>query len=269
MKTFIDRTDVAYYAETGFIEQDHAVFHGFFTRLGGVSGAPCSGLNCGYGSDDAPENIKQNRAFVAKAAGAKAAHLLSPYQVHGADVHYVDAPWSERPHADALVTDCSGFALGILTADCGPVLFYGEKEDKSPVIGAAHAGWRGALGGVLDNTVAKMEAVGALKHTIKACVGPCIGRNSYEVSHDFITPFIEESEESERFFSGASREGHAMFDLSGYCAWRLSRAGVTHVSLLDLDTYKNEAEFFSFRRATHKKEADYGRQISVISIKDE
>ncbi len=269
MKTFVDRTNVAYYSESDFIHEDNTVFHGFFTRLGGVSSAPCAGLNCGFGSDDEPANIKDNRDFVAKAAGVRPAHLLSPYQVHGADVYNVDALWDERPHADALVTDRAGFALGILTADCGPVLFSGEKESGAPVIGAAHAGWKGALGGVLENTITQMLSLGCIKDTIKACVGPCIGRNSYEVSHAFITPFIDEAEESERFFSAASREGHAMFDLSGYCAWRISRAGGKQVSLLDLDTYKNAREFFSYRRATHNNEADYGRQISVISIKDE
>jgi len=257
-----------FYTEPSFLQPSHEdVFHGFFTRLGGVSDAPYRGLNCGAGSGDAPENVMQNRSLVAQEVGVEPQSLLSVYQVHGSKTIMVHEPWLERPKSDSFVTDKAGIALGILTADCAPVLFCGEKEGRAPVIGAAHAGWKGALSGVLGSTVDAMEDLGALRDSIRACVGPCIGKPSYEVSHDFIEPFLDENEESERFFHSASREGHALFDLSGYCAWRLSRAGLKNVSITDQDTYSNEAEFYSYRRMTHQGEVDYGRQISVIAIK--
>jgi YfiH family protein len=262
--------NVKFYTEKSFAApDDDRISYGFFTHKGGISDGVYSGLNCGTGSGDRAENIIENRSRVAQAMGANAANLLSVYQVHGANAEYVDAPWldASRPHADAMVTDKAEMALGILTADCAPVLFHGSKTTGKPVIGAAHAGWKGAIGGVLENVVSKMVALGADANTIHACVGPCISKSAYEVSVDFITPFIEENEESERFFYAGAKEGHAFFDLAGYCGWRLFRAGVKNVTLMDIDTYSLHDEFYSYRRTTHKKESDYGRQISVIMIK--
>ncbi len=189
-------------------------------------------------------------------------------QVHGSKVLYVNVPWENdvRPKADGFVTDKIGITLGILTADCAPVLFSGAKENGSPVIGAAHAGWQGALKGVLENTVQVMENMGAVSETINACVGPCIAKSSYEVSESFSGAFIEEDAQSKAFFVSTANPGHLMFDLSGYCAWRLSRTNINNTTLIDIDTYRNENEFYSFRRSTHRSESNYGRQISVISI---
>jgi len=255
-----------YYQEPAFLGEGASAFHGFFTRRGGVSGGIYKSLNCGAGSDDEPGDVQENRALVAAASGVQADHVLSLYQVHGKTCLYVTEPWpgGKRPEADALVTDVPGLALGILTADCGPILFYGEKADGAPVIGAAHAGWKGALGGVMEETIWQMEALGA--QDIRACVGPCIGRRSYEVSAEFVQSFVESDSEYERFFSAAQRGGHAMFDLPGFCAFRLHQAGLKNVALMDLDTYAMEDTFFSYRRTTHRSEPDYGRQISVIAI---
>ncbi|PCJ02849.1 MAG: hypothetical protein COB14_01135 [Alphaproteobacteria bacterium] len=263
-------SDVKYYTENTFVNlKNNDVFHGFFTRQGGVSDPPFTGLNCGLGSEDHEAKIQANRALVAEAAQLSfTENLLSLYQVHGAKVVYVDKLWSanDRPKADGFVTDQKDIGLGILTADCAPALFLGHKDNGDPVVAAAHAGWKGALGGVLGNVVDAMEALGASKSSIHACVGPCISKSLYEVNLDFVDPFIEENEESERFFFSGSKEGHVMFDLPGYCAWRLFRAEVKNISLLDKDTYSGETDFFSYRRATHRNEEGYGRQISVICI---
>lgn len=260
--------DLKYYTdETFFNSKDEHVFYGFFSRTGGMSKGVYKSLNCGLGSQDPAEYVMHNRIIVARAAGVNPRNLLSVYQEHGNQVKYVERFWSERPRADAMVTDKSGFGLGILTADCAPILFIGQKALNAPVIGAAHAGWKGALSGVLENTVASMVQLGAAKETIRACVGPCIGRRSYEVGADFPEAFIDHNPESERFFASATREGHFIFDLSGYCVWRLAIAGVKSIVALDKDTYSKEEEFYSYRRMTHKGEEDYGRQISVVSIR--
>lgn len=246
------------------------VSHGFYTRKGGVSKGEQSGLNCGLGSADNPSHVSENRALCAQNIGVSTENLLSLYQVHGSDVVEVVQSWpldNTRPKADAFVTDKAGFGLGILTADCAPVLFYGVKSSGEPVIGAAHAGWRGAFSGVLENTVSALMRLNADPQSIIASVGPCIARASYEVSADFLEPIIEEDEQAERFFHSANREDHAMFDLSGYCAFRLARCGVKTIEILGHDTYKEEGMFYSYRRATHRGEEDYGRQISVIAIK--
>lgn len=249
--------------------ENSGVMHGFFGRQGGVSDDVYASLNCGLGSDDTRENIMHNRATVAAAMGVENENLLSLYQVHGQDCLYVTKRWANdenRPKADAFITDQPGTALGILTADCAPVLFCGEKEDGALIIGAAHAGWKGAHGGVLEETARAMKEKGAIAQTLRACIGPCIAKASYEVTQDFITPFLEHSEESERFFHAAQKEGHVMFDLPGYCAWRLAGAGLKNIAILDHDTYAREQDYFSYRRATHRKEKDYARQISVIAI---
>ncbi len=264
-------SELKYYPAPNFKQHSENVDHGFFTRLGGASIGEVSSLNCGFGSQDDPEKIQANRSYVATEMGVDPHNLCSTYQVHGAEVVQVQTPWDSRnenrPKADAMITDQKGIALGILTGDCTPVLFYGEKECGSPVVGAAHAGWRGALSGVLENTTSAMIKLGVSPEAIKACIGPCIAKQSYEVQEDFVLPFLKESDESERFFAGASKTGHLIFDLAGYCAWRLYRGGVKDVSILDKDTYQNKTEFYSYRRSTHREEADYGRQISVITIK--
>ena len=261
---------IEYLSTNDFLEEPRrdSVFHGFFTRKGGHSKGLYERLNCGLGSGDNRENISKNRSLAANEAGVSADKLLSLYQVHGSEAITVETPWSEeqRPHADAIVCDKSGIALGILTADCTPVLFAGLKEDNSPVIGAAHAGWQGALNGVMENTLEAMKFLGAQEQSLRACIGPCIAQASYEVSNDFILPFIEEEKDAEQFFIVGQKKGHAHFDLSGYCSWRLMRYGLNNVSLLNLDTYDQEDNFYSYRRATHRNEKDYGRQISVISI---
>ncbi len=242
------------------------VAHGFFGRQGGVSKGIYESLNCGIGSDDAPENVAENRKRVCEAIGAEPENLLSLYQVHGSACLKVEAAWTQdnRPEADAYVTRMPGLALGVLTADCAPVLFYGRSAD-GPVIGAAHAGWKGALGSVLENTLQAMRELGA-EH-IHASIGPCIQKRSYEVSLDFYENFCRTDENSERFFGGSRKSGRFIFDLPGYCAGRLGLAGVGDVLLFKDDTYSQEHAYFSYRRATHRSEPDYGRQISVIMIK--
>lgn len=245
------------------------ISYGFFGRLGGVSEGKYSSLNCGTGSEDNQDHIAENRRRVVRHLTGAEGNVSTLWQCHSADCLTIDShvpAGEERPHADALVTDRPGLVIGCLTADCGPVLFTGQKADGAPVIGAAHAGWGGALKGVLENTLEQMQAAGAKLESIKACVGPCIMQASYEVSEDFMRPFAIKHEEAEHFFKAARKEGHLMFDLPGYIAMRLSLAGVRQVSLMGLDTYKDEANFFSFRRSTHRSEGDYGRQISAIVI---
>jgi len=252
----------------GFIPDDAPISYGFFGRQGGVSKGIYASLNCGPGSDDNPADVKENRSRVSKIIGCDAQNLLSLYQVHGNDCVVANEPYNvtARPQADAHVTDRAGLALGILTADCTPILFHGAKHDGSPVIGAAHAGWGGALKGVSASTVQAMERLGAVKDSIVACIGPCISQVSYEVGEDFAKAFYEEDDENERFFKSAQKDGHLMFDLAGYNALKLAKAGVKKVLIKDLDTYFNEEDFFSYRRTTHRNEKDYGRQISVIKI---
>lgn len=241
--------------------------HGFFGRRGGVSTGVVAGLNCGLGSDDDPHAVAENRRLAATAVLPGAA-LVGAYQVHGAQVATVAVPWSnpDRPHADALVTDRPGLLLGILTADCAPVLL---ADPQAGVIGAAHAGWKGALAGVTDAVVAAMEALGADRTHIAAAIGPCIAKASYEVDDAFLTRFAAADPANERFFAPSAtgaRPGHHRFDLEGYVAHRLAVAGITRVAALGLDTYPDTDRFYSFRRATHLGEPDYGRQIALIGL---
>jgi polyphenol oxidase len=237
--------------------------HGFLGRRGGVSAGIHGGLNVGLGSDDDRAAILENRR---RAAGAvlPGARLVTVHQIHSADVVTVDTPWGDdaRPKADALVTNRPGMLIGILTADCGPVLL---ADADAGVIGAAHAGWKGAIAGVTDNTIAAMEKLGADRSRITAAIGPCIARASYEVDDGFLRRFEETDPTNERFFT-PGRAGHHQFDLEGYIAARLAAAGITRVEALGLDTYADPDRFFSFRRATHKGEPDYGRQISLIGL---
>jgi YfiH family protein len=238
-----------------------AVPHGFLGRGGGVSEGLYAGLNCGIGSDDDPAAVAANRE-AALAAVAPGACLLTPYQVHSADCVTVDAPFAERPRADALATATPGLALGVVTADCAPVLL---ADPVAGVVGAAHAGWKGALAGVTDSTVAAMQALGAVRERIVAAVGPCIARASYEVDAAFRERFLDDDAANERFFADG-RAGHARFDLEGYVAHRLAAAGVARVETLGLDTYADERRFFSYRRSTHRGEPGYGRQIAIIAV---
>jgi YfiH family protein len=236
--------------------------HGFLGRRGGISEGLLAGLNVSYADDD-PALTGENRAR-AVAAVLPGAILQTCYQIHSADVVTVTEPWADadRPRADALVTDRPGIVLGVLTADCAPVLLC---DAEAGVIGAAHAGWKGALSGVTDSTVAAMEALGAQRARIAAVVGPCIAQRSYEVDAGFEARFLEQAPENARFFK-AGRAGHVWFDLEGYTAARLRDAGIGQIGLLGEDTYAQEDRFYSFRRATHRAEPGYGRQISLIGL---
>lgn len=238
--------------------------HGFFTRTGGVSSGLYASLNVGGGSRDERANLAANRARAMAAFDLPGPALVTAYQVHSATAVAVAGPWpAEPPQADGLVTDTPGVALGILTADCAPILF---ADPDARVIGAAHAGWRGALNGVAEATVAAMESLGARRGRIRAAVGPCIGPASYEVGPEFPAPFLAHDPRTERFFRPAARERHHMFDLPGYVAHRLKALGLGVVEALGLDTCADEARFFSYRRSTLRKEPDYGRGLSAIVI---
>ena len=237
--------------------------HGFFTRAGGVSEGVYSGLNVGLGSNDRPDHIAENRGRVAAWLGVPHEALATPHQVHSPDVIRVDQPFGpERPKADAVVTDTPGVAIGVLTADCGPVLF---ADADAGVVGAAHAGWKGALGGVLENTIAAMEGLGAQRGRIVAVLGPSISGRHYEVGPEFVERFEAADPANERYFSPSGKPGHAMFDLPAYTVERLATAGVD-ASDIGLCTYAEEELFFSYRRTTHRGEPDYGRQISAIVL---
>ena len=237
--------------------------HGFLGRRGGVSMGVCAGLNVGLGSDDDRAAIAENRRR-AVAAVAPGAALVTVHQIHSPNVVHATAPWPDdaRPHADAIVSDRPGLALGILTADCAPVLL---ADAKAGVIGAAHAGWKGAYGGVIESVVSAMAGLGADRSRIAAAIGPAIARRSYEVDDAFARRFADADPENERFFA-AGRAGHHQFDLEAYVAARLAAAGVTRVEALGLDTYADPDRFFSYRRAAHRGEPDYGRQIALIAL---
>jgi YfiH family protein len=241
--------------------------HAFFTRAGGVSEGLYTSLNGGIGSHDRAESVAENRARMAAALGVEPHRFLTAYQIHSPQVVVAEEPWTHeaRPRVDAIVTRMRALAIGVTTADCGPVLF---ADPTARVIGAAHAGWRGALGGVVEATVAAMEQLGAARGQIRAALGPMIRQASYEVGPDLIARFAAEDRASSRFFTPAPRDGHALFDLGGYVAARLARAGVTQVEDLGLCTYADPAQFFSFRRTTHRAEPDYGRHVNAIALAD-
>jgi len=237
--------------------------HGFFTRLGGVSEGLYASLNIGSGSRDAPEAVAENRSRAAAALGVAPERLAVPYQIHSSEAVAISEVWAPaaRPRCDALVTATSGLALGVTGADCGMILL---ADRRARVIGAAHAGWKGALAGVIEATVAAMERLGARPRDIVAALGPCIGHKSYEVGPDFAAAFAGAGDDQGRYFTPSRRAGHSMFDLNAYIAERAARAGVGRFEDLSLDTYADESRFFSYRRATHRKEPDYGRLISII-----
>lgn len=237
--------------------------HGFLGRRGGVSTGEMAGLNVGFGSSDDRDSIAENRKL-AIAAVLPGAELTTVHQVHSADAVYVERPWAQdqRPHADAMATDRPGLLLGILTADCAPVLL---ADGEAGVVGAAHAGWRGALAGVTDSAIAAMEGLGARRDRIAAAVGPCIGQASYEVGEAFQQRFLDQDSANQRVFIGGPA-GKPHFDLEAYVVARLTAAGIASVEALGLDTYVDATRFYSYRRSTHRGEDDYGRQISMIAI---
>jgi polyphenol oxidase len=253
------------------IESEHlklpGLSHGFFTRGGGHSTGIFASLNCGLGSGDDPDIVAMNRAVVGRALGVGEKQLVSAFQVHSADVAVVDRPWASdaRPQVDGLVTKTKGIALGVLTADCGPVLF---SDVDSGVIGACHAGGKGALTGVTDSTIAAMEKLGARRGRIVAVLGPMISRAAYEVGPEFPAPFLTQSADHARFFTASSKAGHFMFDLPAYIMLRLKLAEVGQAHDVAMCTYSDEARFYSYRRATHRGEKDYGRLVSAIALKE-
>lgn len=240
------------------------VRHGFFTRRGGASSGVYQGLNCGPGSSDQREAVGLNRRRVAEAMGVLPENLLSMHQYHS-DVVVVAGPegWGERPKADAAVTTAQGIALSVLTADCAPVLL---ADREAGVIGVSHAGWRGALAGVLERTLEAMVRLGAKREAIDAAVGPTISQRNYEVGEDFLEAFLIEGQEHMRFFANAHVDGKYHFDLPGYVLWRLREAGLGSASWIRSCTYAEPDRFFSYRRSTHLGEPDYGRLISAIAL---
>ncbi len=241
--------------------------HGFFTRRGGVSDGIFASLNCGLGSGDDRARVMENRARVAQAFDLDPARLVTVYQIHSPDVVSVSEPWTaaDSPRADALVTDRPGIVLGVLAADCAPVLL---ADPVAKVVGAAHAGWRGAHGGVVDSAVAAMEALGARRQDMVAAIGPCIAQPSYEVSDDFQQPFLDQDAANARFFAPGRRAGKQQFDLPGYLRHRIARLGLAEIAVSGRDTQAEEDDFFSYRRTTLRGERDYGRLLSAIALED-
>jgi YfiH family protein len=239
--------------------------HAFFTRAGGVSEGVYASLNGGVGSKDSAEHVIENRKRMASALGVTPDRFVTAYQVHSPDVVSVTEPWNQdrRPRADAMVTDKAGIALGISTADCGPVLF---ADSEARVIGAAHAGWRGALTGVLEATLAAMEKLGGKRERVAAALGPMIRQPNYEVGPEFIARFRDADKGNAQFFAPGERDGHMMFDLAGYIAHRLRRAGVSQIEDLGLCTYAEPERFYSYRRMSKLGESDYGRHINAIAL---
>lgn len=243
------------------------VAHAFFSREGGVSAGIYAGLNCGLGSSDDPAAVAENRKRAMAALGLPATALATLYQVHSPRVVTVEASAAEiagkRVEADALVTKAPGVALGVLTADCAPVLL---ADAKAGIVGAAHAGWRGAFDGVIGATVTRMVELGALPGRIVAAIGPCIGPASYEVGPEFVARFVAALPRNRRYFAAAEKAGHGRFDLPAFVADRLSEVGVGRIERLGIDSYAEEARCYSFRRATHRAEPDYGRNLAAIAL---
>ena len=238
--------------------------HAFFTREGGVSEGIYTSLNGGLGSQDDPAWVAENRARMAAALDVAPSHLVTAYQIHSPDVIVAEEPWTResRPRVDAIVTRVPDLAISVSTADCGPVLF---ADAEARVIGAAHAGWKGALTGILESTIATMERLGAERSGMVAAIGPLIRQQSYEVGGEFVERFLEADADNAAFFLPADREGHAMFDLGGFIRMRLENAGVLMIDDLGIDTYSDE-RFFSYRRSVHRSEPDYGRHIHAIAL---
>src|SRR5882724_13356139 len=238
--------------------------HAFFTSEGGVSGGIYESLNGGTGSNDDPGNVTENRRRMAERMGVAPERLLTLYQTHSPDVVVADRPWrgGSRPKADAIVTRTEGLAIGVTAADCGPILFV---NPGARVIGTAHAGWKGALSGIVESTIDAMEKLGAERGGIVAAIGPLIRQHSYEVGGEFVERFVEQDADNAMFFLPAAREGHAMFDLAGFIRMRLENAGVLMIDDLGVDTYSDE-RFYSYRRSVHRQEPDYGRHVHAIIL---
>lgn len=241
------------------------ISHAFFTREGGVSDGVYATLNGGRGSNDDPAKVAENRRRMTAALGVAEEQFATPYQIHSPNAVVATEPWAkgEAPQADGVVTTVRGLALGISTADCGPVLF---ADPDAGVIGAAHAGWRGALAGVLDSTAAAMETLGARRDRIIAVLGPCLRQPSYEVGPEFVAEFRAADPVNTRFFAPGTADGKSLFDLGGYIVHRLREARVEHIEDLSFDTYADERRFFSYRRTVHRGERDYGRLIAAIAL---
>ena len=241
--------------------------HAFFTRGGGVSDGVYASLNGGIGSNDAPDKVAENRARMAATLGVTPDRFLTPYQIHSPDVVVADGSWTQetRPRADAVVTREPKLAIGVSTADCGPLLF---ADAEAGVVGAAHAGWRGAFTGVIEATLAAMEKLGASRDRVVVALGPTIRQPNYEVGPEFLERFRAADMDNERFFAPSPREGHALFDLTGYIADRVNRAGVAQFEDLGHCTYADPAQFYSYRRMSQRGEPDYGRHINAIALGD-
>ncbi len=239
--------------------------HGFFTRRGGVSQGLYSSLNCGLGSQDDPANVQENRARVARELGAPPAALITAFQHHSTDVISVTSPWTDQaaPKGDAMVTRRPYLALGVLTADCAPLLL---ADMEAHVIGAAHAGWRGALGGILENTVVAMETLGARRERIRLAIGPTLSAQAYEVGPEFRSKFLTKDPSNDRYFHFPETNGRPHFDLPAFLRDQAHRLGVGDIETLDHCTYSSESRYFSYRRSVHRGESDYGRQISAIMM---
>ena len=238
--------------------------HAFFTREGGVSDGIYAGLNGGLGSYDDPARVRENRARMAAQLGVAAENLINAHQTHSPDAIVATGPWQStaRPKADAIVTAKEGLAIGVTTADCGPVLFV---DPAARVIGAAHAGWKGALTGILESTIDAMEKLGADRNQMVVAIGPLIRQQSYEVGGEFVERFLDADADYASFFVPGERNGHAMFDLAGFIRLRLENAGVLMIDDLGVDTYADE-RFYSYRRSVHRKETDYGRHVHAIAL---
>jgi polyphenol oxidase len=251
-------------AKTHALLDSAGVVHGFFTRKGGVSSGLYKGLNVGSGSNDAPDAVTENRLRAARFMNPQSVAVITPWQVHSPDAVIVEGPFQgEKPKADGIVTATPDLVIGVVTADCGPILF---SDTKAGVIGAAHAGWKGAMDGVLENTIAAMEKIGARRADIRAVLGPSISQRNYEVGEEYVANFVTRDPDFWRFFAESHRARHAMFDLRAFTLLKLEAAGV-ECAMTDDCTYADEDNFYSYRRATHRREADYGRQLSAISIR--
>ncbi|TDI59819.1 MAG: peptidoglycan editing factor PgeF [Alphaproteobacteria bacterium] len=241
------------------------VQHGFFTRAGGVSSGIYAGLNCGLGSDDNQDLVIENRRRVAASLGVPLAHLVTPFQIHSPDVVIMDAivGTDDRPHADALVTQVPGLALGIVTADCVPVLLH---DQSNSTVAALHAGWKGTLAGIVQNTIAAMQSLANEQSIICAAIGPCIAQPSYEVGPEVLAAFTAEDNSWSSYFKPSDRPDHYRFDLGGAVTALLDRSGVASIDRINHDTYAREAQYYSYRRTTHRGESDCGRQLSAIVL---
>ncbi|MCC2098669.1 MAG: peptidoglycan editing factor PgeF [Hyphomicrobiales bacterium] len=245
--------------------QAPGIAHAFFTRQGGVSSGVYTSLNGGVGSRDNPQDVAENRARMAATLGIASHNLMVPFQIHSAEAIAIDIPWAgdKRPHCDGLATATRGIGLGVTGADCGMILF---ADADAQVIGACHAGWKGALTGILEETIVAMEKLGASRPAIHAVLGPAIGPHSYEVGPEFVARFTDANAAHKSFFTPSVRDGHSMFNLPAFIAMRLNAAGLAGFTDLGLDTYSDSDRFYSYRRSVHRKEDDYGRLISAIAL---